>query len=84
MGIKKTIKTKKKDIVINSALNVGYYKSVLHKIPMYAMIGAVKNIDVNNLTNNVKNETEIENILVTEIVRVINYQDFKNLINYFF
>lgn len=80
----KEIKRLKKRIVSESAINVGYYTNVLHSLPSYSIAQAVKNISTRNYVNNDMKEAEIINILVTEAVREINYQDFKDIKNLFF
>ncbi len=83
MKTKKEIKKLKKEICNVSAINIGYYTSILEKIPSYALIGAIKKIDAANLTDK-QNDKNIENILITESVREMNYQHFKKLTPYFF
>ena len=76
------IKAKKRAIVENSAINVGYYNSVFNYLPAYALFPAIK--EFASTISNMKNDKEIEDILITESVKNMNYQDFKDIQNYFF
>lgn len=79
---KQQLKRKKQEIVENTAINVGYATAVFNQIPAYAMIAAVReNVD---LIPMMKTETDVMNLLVTESVRHMSYQDFKDIEQYFF
>lgn len=79
---KQQIKKKKQEIVEVTAINVGYATAVFNQIPAYAMIAAVReNVD---LISTMKTDTDIMNLLVTESVRHMSYQDFKDIEKYFF
>lgn len=80
--IKKQIKAKKKDILEYTAINIGYHNSVLNHLPVYALIPVIK--EFAHLINNTSKDKDIENILITESVRKMNYQDFKQIEEYFF
>lgn len=79
---KKQIKSKKKAITENTAINVGYYNSVFNYLPAYALIPAIK--EFAELISRTEKEKDIENILITESVKNMNYQDFRQIENYFF
>ena len=79
---KQQIKKKKQEIVEVTAINVGYATAVFNQILAYAMIAAVReNVD---LISTMKTDTDIMNLLVTESVRHMSYQDFKDIEKYFF
>ena len=79
---KQQLKRKKQEIVEVTAINVGYATAVFNQIPVYAMIAAVReNVD---LIPTMKTDTDIMNLLVTESVRHMSYQDFKSIEQYFF
>ena len=79
---KQQIKKKKQEIVEVTAINVGYATAVFNQIPAYAMIAAFReNVD---LISTMKTDTDIMNLLVTESVRHMSYQDFKDIEKYFF
>lgn len=79
---KKQIKSKKKAITENTAINVGYYNSVFNYLPAYVLIPAIK--EFAELISRTEKEKDIENILITESVKNMNYQDFRQIENYFF
>lgn len=79
---KKQIKSKKKAITENTAINVGYYNSVFNCLPAYALIPVIK--EFAELISRTEKEKDIENILITESVKNMNYQDFRQIENYFF
>lgn len=80
----KSYKISKKEIVKESALNVGYVCRVLENIPDYALIEAVKEISLNGWIKPETDDTDIKNMLVSESVKNMNYQDFKKIAHYFF
>lgn len=82
MKSKKQIKQLKKNISINTAVNIGYYSIVVEKLPSYVIIDAIKQIL--KYTTERSTDAEIENILVTEAIKSMNYQDFKEIEKYFF
>ena len=84
MKTKKQLKTLKKNIINNSAINVGYYEVVINKLPNYALIEAIKEVSLMGCVKKDTSDSEIKNIIITESVRHINYQDFKDISNYFF
>nr|WP_297310216.1 hypothetical protein [uncultured Flavobacterium sp.] len=84
MKTKKQIKALKREIVTNSAVNIGFYNTIINALPIYATIEAVKNISVSGYININTPEAEATNILVTEAIKVTSYQDFKELVKYFF
>ena len=79
---KQQIKKKKQEIVEVTAINVGYATAVFNQIPAYAMIAAVRENVA--LIPMMKTETDVMNLLVTESVRHMSYQDFKDIEQYFF
>lgn len=78
----KQIKAKKKAIVENTAINIGYAQAVFYEIPAYAMIKAIK--ENTEIIKPNQKDIEVENILITESIKNMNYQDFKDIQNYFF
>ena len=79
---KQQIKKKKDEIVRNTALNVGYAIDVFNQIPAYAMIAAVR--ESVDLIPTMRTDSDVMNLLVTESVRHMSYQDFKDIEQYFF
>ena len=80
MKTKAQFKSLKKRITEETAVNVGYYTEILSQLPEYALFEAIrvsKNIPENS------NE-ELRNIIVTESVKAMSYQDFKEVARMFF
>lgn len=80
----KTYKDLKADISQNIAINIGYYWEVLNEIPGEVLIDTIKEIAVNGWINNNTSEQELRNMLVTESVKNMSYQEFKDIAHYFF
>lgn len=80
----KTYKDLKADISQNTAINIGYYWEVLNEIPGEVLIDTIKEIALNGWINNNTSEQELRNMLVTESVKNMNYQEFKDIAHYFF
>lgn len=79
---KQQIKKKKDEIVRNTAINVGYSTDVFNQIPTYAMIAVVR--ESVDLIPTMRTDSDVMNLLVTESVRHMSYQDFKDIEQYFF
>lgn len=80
----KTYKDLKEDISQNTAINIGYYWEVLNEIPGEVLIDTIKEIALNGWINNNTSEQELRNMLVTESVKNMSYQEFKDIAHYFF
>lgn len=80
--MKRFYKTLKKEISNTSAISVGYNPVILESIPSYAILEAIKVISPSISENS--SEIEIENMLITECVRIMSYQDFKNVSSFFY
>lgn len=80
----KTYKDFKADISQNTAINIGYYWEVLNEIPGEVLIDTIKEIALNGWINNNTSEQELRNMLITESVKNMSYQEFKDIAHYFF
>lgn len=80
----KTYKDLKVDILQNTAINIGYYWEVLNEIPGEVLIDTIKEIALNGWINNNTSEQELRNMLITESVKNMSYQEFKDIAHYFF
>lgn len=80
----KTYKDLKADISQNTAINIGYYWEVLNQIPGEVLIDTIKEIALNGWINNNISEQELRNMLITESVKNMSYQEFKDIAHYFF
>jgi len=86
----KQIKAIKKQIVEESAINVGYYESVIPEIienidpdTFYHLMGRSSGEWLLEAAKN-NNRAEYQNILVSEAVKTMSYSDFKSIAHYFF
>lgn len=80
----RTYKDLKADISQNTAINIGYYWEVLNEIPGEVLIDTIKEIAVNGWINNNTSKQELRNMLITESVKNMSYQEFKDIAHYFF
>lgn len=80
----KAYKDLKADISQNTAINIGYYWEVLNEIPGEVLIDTIKEIALNGWINNNTSEQELRNMLITESVKNMSYQEFKDIAHYFF
>ena len=83
METQKKLKKLKKDIANETAINIGYYQSILQNIPNYALLVATRNICKMGLKDKTT-DSELENMIVTESINAMNFQDFKKVAKYFF
>lgn len=82
---KKEIKALKKEISVNSAVYVGYYYSVFEMVDSQAVIRLIQDLSNEGyLPSNKQSDFNWDNFILTEYVRKIGYQEFKNLAPYFF
>ena len=80
----KELKQLKKDIVTESARNIGYVRTVINRIPSYALLEATKELAVNGWITAHTSDIELENMLITQAIAHMNYQDFKKIAPFFF
>lgn len=86
----KQIKAIKKQIVEESAINVGYYESVISEIienidpdTFYHLMGRSSGEWLLEAAKS-NNRAEFQNILVSEAVKTMSYSEFKTIAHYFF
>lgn len=86
----KQIKSIKKQIVEESAINVGYYESVIPEIienidpdTFYHLMGRTSGEWLLEAAKS-NNRAEFQNILVSEAVKTMSYSEFKTIAHYFF
>ena len=80
----RTYKELKKEIIEDTAINVGYYWEVINEIPNDVLINTIKELSTNGWITKDTSGQELRNMLVTESVKNMSYQEFKNIANYFF
>lgn len=85
----KQIKAIKKQIVEESAINVGYYESVIPAIienidpdTFYHLMGRSSGEWLLEAAKS-NNRAEFQNILVSEAVKTMSYSEFKTIAHYF-
>ncbi|HFI0292664.1 TPA: hypothetical protein ACGOVK_001072 [Streptococcus suis] len=77
-------KNLKKEVVEETAINVGYFPGIMQALPDYALMDAIRSIALDGwLTVNTEDST-LHNMLVTESIKHLNYQDFKDVAPYLF
>ncbi|KXT75173.1 hypothetical protein STRDD10_00409 [Streptococcus sp. DD10] len=77
-------KSIKRQVVEETAVGVGYYEGILQEIPSYALLEAVREVSSLGWITPHTSDADIQNMLVTESVKNMGYQDFKEVAPYFF
>lgn len=80
----KDYKQMKKEVVEDTAVNVGYLDGILQVIPDYALMEAMREIAINGWLTVQTKDGDLHNMLVTESIKAMNYQDFKEVAPYLF
>lgn len=82
---KKEIKSLKKEIIEDTAINVGYWNEIFSEIALinHRLMFEVMNNAYELGIEYDERKSNFENFIVTEFVKEIGYQDFKKLIPYF-
>lgn len=81
---KKTYKDIKKEVSLNTAMNVGYYSNVISDIHPRLLTETITELATNGWIKEDTKHEDIMNMLVTESVKKMNYQEFKNIADKFF
>lgn len=81
---KRTYKELKKEIVRDTALNVGYYPKVINEINNDVLLDTIKEISLNGWITEKTKDIDLQNMIVTEAVRKMSYQEFKDIADNFF
>ena len=81
---KKTYKDIKKEVSLNTAMNVGYYSNVISDIHPRLLTETITELATNGWIQEDPAHEDIMNMLVTELVKKMNYQEFKNIADKFF
>lgn len=81
---KKEYKQLKREVIEETAFGVGYYPEIMEKIPEYALFDAIREIvEYGWIKPNTDNAT-LRNMLITESIEKMSYQDFKDVAPYLF
>lgn len=77
-------KQMKREVTEESAYGVGFFEGIESKIPLYAMVDAVREMASNGWVRADTSDAELRNMLITESIKQLNYQDFKDVASYLF
>lgn len=80
----KDYKQTKQKVIEESAYGVGFFDGIFSHLPDYALVDAVKEIAQEGFISPETDDGTIRNMLVTEAIKVMNYQDFKEVAPYLF
>ena len=81
---KKTIKKMKQEVSEETALGIGFYPEILNKISGDIVFEAFKEISLNGWINSDTSNSTIENMVITESIKKMGYQEFKEVMPYLF
>ncbi|HEL2734317.1 TPA: hypothetical protein UD640_001416 [Streptococcus suis] len=80
----KQYKKMKAEVTADTAVGVGFFEGIESKIPLYATAEATRTIALNGWIKDSTSDAELANMLVTEAIKAMNYQDFKEVAPYLF
>lgn len=81
---KKDYKRIKQEVIEESAYGVGFFDGIFSHLPDYALVDAVRAISEEGFIGHGTDDGTIRNMLVTEAIQAMNYQDFKEVAPYLF
>ena len=82
--LKREIKKIKKDIKIQGVREVGYYISVIEKFSSFDVLTAVKELVEDGIDVSRCDDCVIQDLVVEKLINNMCYQEFKNIVDYFF
>jgi len=74
----------KREVEEETARGVGYFEGILEHIPSYPLSEAVKELALTGWITPQTAIVDVQNMLVTESIKRMNYQDFKEVAPYLF
>lgn len=77
-------KQMKREVTEESAYGVGFYEGIESKIPIYAMIDAMREMASDGWVRADTSDAELRNMFITQSIKQLNYQDFKDVASYLF
>ena len=80
----KQFKRMKREVEEETARGVGYFEGILEHIPSYPLSEAVKELALTGWITPKTAIVDVQNMLVTESIKRMNYQDFKEVAPYLF
>lgn len=81
---KREYKQLKREVIEETAIGVGYYNDIMNKIPEYALFDAIRELSEYGWIKENTDDATLRNMLVTEAIRKMGYQDFKEVAPYLF
>lgn len=80
----KQFKRMKREVEEETALGIGYFEGILEHIPSYPLSEAVKELALAGWITPHTDVIDVQNMIVTESIKWMNYQDFKEVAPYLF
>ena len=80
----KHFKRMKREVEEETARGIGYFEGILEHIPSYPLSEAVKELALSGWITPHTDVIDVQNMIVTESIKWMNYQDFKEVAPYLF
>ena len=80
----KQFKRMKREVEEETARGIGYFEGILGHIPPYPLSEAVKELALAGWITSHTDVIDVQNMIVTESIKWMNYQDFKEVAPYLF
>ena len=80
----KQFKRMKREVEEETARGIGYFEGILEHIPSYPLSEAVKELALSGWITPHTDVIDVQNMIVTESIKWMNYQDFKEVAPYLF
>ena len=74
----------KREVEEETARGIGYFEGILEHIPSYPLSEAVKELALSGWITPHTDVIDVQNMIVTESIKWMNYQDFKEVAPYLF
>lgn len=82
--LQKQFKRMKREVEEETARGIGYFEGILEHIPSYPLSEAVKELALSGWITPHTDVIDVQNMIVTESIKWMNYQDFKEVAPYLF
>lgn len=80
----KQFKRMKREVEEETARGIGYFEGILEHIPSYPLSEALKELALSGWITPHTDVIDVQNMIVTESIKWMNYQDFKEVAPYLF
>ena len=80
----KQFKRMKRKVEEETARGIGYFEGILEHIPSYPLSEAVKELALSGWITSHTDVIDVQNMIVTESIKWMNYQDFKEVAPIYF